>query len=421
MCYINNGDNMRKILDRIKIKKGTIRKQPLKKFSSNEVVFLMVVTCIVSLIFGTFINNKEPQTNNDKTLQEFIDTYNDIVENYYGDIDKEELLSGAINGMLSTLDQYSTLIDTNTNENFYLTLEGSYSGIGVEISNDANNNIVIIGILEDSPAQKAGLKVGDVVKKIDDLDLTGKEFSTLSNYVRKNSKKSEYKVIVDRNGEEKTFELKKETVTIKSVSSKVIEKDNHKIGYIYISIFSNTTSAQFKSALDELKKQGVEALIFDVRENTGGHLTTVTSMLSNLLSKENIIYQVEKNDKRSKFYSLGNKNIDCPIIIVQNGNSASASELFSIALKEDANAIVVGEKSYGKGTIQELNYLSNGDSYKYTTKKWLSPKGNWINKKGVVPDVEVKLDENYSNNPNDENDNQLQTAINEAIKKITNR
>ena len=387
-----------------------------KKFSTIEVIFLVVITCLVSLYFGTKITYKE--SNKDGFLSEIEKVYKEITTNYYTDINKDDLLSGAINGMTSALDKYSTLIDSSSNENFYLTLEGSYSGVGIEISSDNDNNVFIIGVLSNSPAEKAGLKSGDIIKKIDNIDLSNKDYKYVSEYIRKNSNKTDYKIEILRNGETLNFDLKKDTVMIKSVSSKIIEKEDKKIGYIYISIFSNTTVSQFKKELDNLQKNGISSLIIDVRENSGGHLTTAVGILSELLSSENVIYQIEKNSKKSKFYSLGKKNFEYPIAIIQNGDSASASEMLAISLKENLNAIIIGETSYGKGTVQELNYLSNGDTYKYTTKKWLSPKGKWIEGKGIVPDFEVKLNEEYINNPTDENDNQLQTAINEILKKM---
>lgn len=387
-----------------------------KKFSTIEVIFLVVITCLVSLYFGTKITYKE--SNKDEFLSEIEKVYKEITTNYYTDVNKDDLLSGAINGMTSALDKYSTLIDSSSNENFYLTLEGSYSGVGIEISSDSDNNILIIGILSNSPAERAGLKAGDIIKKIDNINLVDKDYKYVSKYIRKNSNKDKYKIEILRDGKILSFDLKKDTVMIKSVSSKIIEKEDKKIGYIYISIFSNTTASQFKKELDNLQKNGISSLIIDIRENTGGHLTTAVGILSELLSSENVIYQIEKNGKKSKFYSLGKKNFEYPIAIIQNGDSASASEMLTISLKENLNAIIVGETSYGKGTVQELNYLSNGDTYKYTTKKWLSPKGKWIEEKGIVPDFEVKLSEEYINNPTDENDNQLQTAINEILKKM---
>ena len=347
-----------------------------KKFSTIEVIFLVVITCLVSLYFGTKITYKE--SNKDEFLSEIEKVYKEIKTNYYTDVNKDDLLSGAINGMTSALDKYSTLIDSSSNENFYLTLEGSYSGVGIEISSDNDNNIFIIGVLSNSPAEKAGLKAGDIIKKIDNIDLSNKDYKYVSEYIRKNSNKTDYKIEILRDGETLNFDLKKDTVMIKSVSSKIIEKEDKKIGYIYISIFSNTTASQFKKELDNLQKNGISSLIIDVRENTGGHLTTAVGILSELLSSENVIYQIEKNSKKSKFYSLGKKNFEYPIAIIQNGDSASASEMLAISLKENLNAIIIGETSYGKGTVQELNYLSNGDTYKYTTKNWLSPKGKWI-------------------------------------------
>lgn len=403
--------NKEKILKKRKIDKKT--------FGNKEVFFLIVTTSIISMIMGIIISgcsNKEYKDyKKDKTLVEFVKTYNNVVSDYYEDVDKKKLLSGAINGMLSTLDEYSTVIDNENDENFSLSLDGNYDGIGIQIVNDSENNIVVVNVLDNSPAKNAGVKEGDIAKSIDNINLTGKNIKELSNYVKENNK-LKYTLVVDRDGETLTFELDKKNIIIKSVTSKIIERENKKIGYIYISIFSNTTAAQFKSNLRNLEEQNINSLIIDVRENSGGHLTTAVSMLSAMLSSDRVIYQIEKDGKLSKYYSLGKKDKKYKIIILQNNNSASASELFTSTLKEQLNAIVVGDTSYGKGTIQELNYLSNGDAYKYTTKKWLTSKGNWIHKKGIVPDIKVTMDEKYYNEPKDENDNQLQTALNELIK-----
>ena len=393
-----------------------MKQMKIKNFNTIEVIFLVVITCLVSLYFGNKITYKEDKR--DKVIKEIESVYNEIIDNYQGDFSKEDLLSGAINGMTSALDAYSTLIDHDENENFYLTLEGSYSGIGIEISSDKNNNIIIIGVIENSPADKVGIETGDIIKKIDDIDLNEKDYKFVSEYIRKNENKNEYNIVVERNNEQITYKLKKDVVTIKSVASEIIEKEQMKIGYIYISIFSNATPSQFKKELQELKDQNINALIIDVRDNSGGHLTTAVSIISELVSSEYVIYQTEKDGKRSKFYSLGNKNFEYPIVIIQNSLSASASEMLTISLKENLNAKIVGEKSYGKGVIQEMNYLSNGDSYKYTTKSWLSPNGTWINDKGIIPDIEVKLNEEYYTNPTKENDNQLQAAINEILNEV---
>lgn len=395
-----------------KIVKQKIEKFNHNSFKTTEVLFLIILTAMISLLVGYLLNNKNINlSSNDANLKEIIDNYNYIVENYYETIDKSKVVSGAIDGMINSLgDEYSQLLEENTSSNFYINLEGSYDGIGIEITNNDDNNIVIVGVLENSPAEKAGLKSGDIVKQIDDKIFENCDIKELTKYIKENRKKS-YHLVILRDNNEMEFDISKDEVTIKSVLSKVFEKENKKIGYIYISVFSNNTSKQFKSVLKELEDQNIDSLIIDVRENSGGHLTTAVSLLSNFLDSSHVIYQTEKNGKKTKFYSTGDQTKKYSIVVLQNKNSASASELLGSTLKEEYGATVIGETSYGKGTIQEVVNLKNGDTYKFTTKKWLTPKGNWIHEKGVEPDIKVSLDENYQNNPCDETDNQLQTAI----------
>ena len=395
-----------------KIVKQKIEKFNHNSFKTTEVLFLIILTAMISLLVGYLLNNKNINlSSNDANLKEIIDNYNYIVENYYETIDKSKVVSGAIDGMINSLgDEYSQLLEENTSSNFYINLEGSYDGIGIEITNNDDNNIVIVGVLENSPAEKAGLKSGDIVKQIDDKSFENCDIKELTKYIKENRKKS-YHLVILRGNNEMEFDISKDEVTIKSVLSKVFEKENKKIGYIYISVFSNSTSKQFKSVLKELEDQNIDSLIIDVRENSGGHLTTAVSLLSNFLDSSHVIYQTEKNGKKTKFYSTGDQTKKYSIVVLQNKNSASASELLGSTLKEEYGATVIGETSYGKGTIQEVVKLKNGDTYKFTTKKWLTPKGNWIHEKGVEPDIKVSLDENYQNNPCDETDNQLQTAI----------
>lgn len=395
-----------------KIVKQKIEKFNHNSFKTTEVLFLIILTAMISLLVGYLLNNKNINlSSNDANLKEIIDNYNYIVENYYETIDKSKVVSGAIDGMINSLgDEYSQLLEENTSSNFYINLEGSYDGIGIEITNNDDNNIVIVGVLENSPAEKVGLKSGDIVKQIDDKSFENCDIKELTKYIKENRKKS-YHLVILRDNNEMEFDISKDEVTIKSVLSKVFEKENKKIGYIYISVFSNSTSKQFKSVLKELEDQNIDSLIIDVRENSGGHLTTAVSLLSNFLDSSHVIYQTEKNGKKTKFYSTGDQTKKYSIVVLQNKNSASASELLGSTLKEEYGATVIGETSYGKGTIQEVVNLKNGDTYKFTTKKWLTPKGNWIHEKGVEPDIKVSLDENYQNNPCDETDNQLQTAI----------
>lgn len=404
-----------------KNKKEKLKTEKNNAFKTTEVVFLLIITCVVSLIIGYSLNgNKKIKVknkySNDEQLQEFIKTYQYVLKNYYGETDSKTLLDGATAGMLSKLgDDFSTIIPDEYSNNFNIRLQGTYEGIGVEIINDEDDNVVIYGIFENSPAARSNLKIGDIIIKVDGKDFKKKKTSEVSKYIL-NSNKDTFEITVLRDGEEKTLKLQRDRITLKSVESKYIEKENKKIGYIYISIFSQETYKQFKKELKKLENKKIDSLVLDVRDNTGGHLTTVSDMLSLFFDNKHVIYQTKTKQQTKKFYSTGKKNKKYKIIVLQNENSASAAELFSITLKEEYRATVIGTKSFGKGTVQELVRTLSGSEYKFTTKEWLSPNGTSINKKGVEPTINVKLSDEYLENPIDENDNQYNSAIEEAIK-----
>ncbi|MBP3766583.1 MAG: PDZ domain-containing protein [Bacilli bacterium] len=380
-------------------------------FKQTEVVFLLIITSIISVFVGYSIKKTGNITQEDKHLNEIVDNYNYIIDNYYDDIDKDKLVSGAIDGMINSLDdEFSSLLKQDSSSSFYINLKGTYEGIGIEIYNNENNDIVVYGIIKDSPAAKANLKPGDIIKKIDEQTLENTNISVLTKYVQEN-KKATYELLIVRDGKEENITIERSLITIKSVLSKTFEKNGKKIGYIYISVFAEATSKQFEEELNKLEKEKIDALIIDVRNNSGGQLTTAVSVISNFLNSKKVIYQIEKDGKKTKYYSSGKVTKKYPIAIIQNGESASASELLSSSLKESYGATVIGNKSYGKGTVQEIIGLKNGDTYKFTTKKWLTPNGNFINKVGITPDIEVDLSDDYSKNPTDDTDNQLQTAI----------
>lgn len=384
-----------------------------KNFNYKEVIFLVILTCVVSLWMGNAIklNKIEPKAESDDYLKEFEENYQYILDNYYDEVNKEAIIKGAISGMVNALgDDYSVAINDESSNNFNTRLTGSYSGIGIEIVNDNNYNIIISDVFEDTPAAKAGLKVMDVILSIDDVDFSNKKTSELTDYI-KESNKEKYIIKAKRGTEELSFEIERQLIQIKSIYSELKEIDDHKIGYIYISVFASNTADQFKAAVESLEKQGMDSLIIDVRYNTGGHLTSAVEILSYLLSSDKVIYQIESKGITTKYYSKGSETKTYPIVVLQNKNSASASELLSAALKEEYGATIIGEVSYGKGTVQELVTLTDGTQYKFTTKKWLTPKGNWINGVGVSVDIEEALSKEYENNPTEENDNQLQRAV----------
>lgn len=395
-----------------KIEKESIEEKHIaekQKYSSFELVLIFVICALIFSLVGYFIGKKADLGNGSysttsKEIQKFIEEYNYILENYYGDIDKDELISNAIKGMVSSLDEYSQFVDEDSN-NFSITLEGEYEGLGVGISMTTDNEIIIASIYPNSPAEKAGLKIYDVITKFNDESVEGLSTSDL---VDKISNTENIKLTVLRDTEELTFDLKKEKVVIESVHSEMKE-DN--IGYIKVDIFANNTYSQFQRALTELENNGMESLIIDLRGNSGGHLLAVENMLSLFMNDTHVIYQTEDKNDVEKIYSTGNKDKTYKIVILQNLGSASASEVMATSLREQLGAYIIGNTSYGKGTVQSLQTISGVGQYKVTTKKWLTSNGEWINEIGVKPDLEVSLTEDYYKNPILENDTQYQAAI----------
>ena len=380
-------------------------------FSLLEVIGLLVSAIIITFIIGVVLGNNYGSRNIDSidsTLSEIIDNYN-VIKKQYPETSQDDLLNGAIKGMLGAVDDpYASFIESDSNLD--LEIKGIYEGLGIEIITYDDGEIYVSSVFEDSSADAAGILVGDKLIQIDDLTLTDKTGSDFANYVRE-SQKTEFKVIVSRDGEQKEYLLEKTVTIIPSVFTDIIEQNDKKIGYLQITIFSEQTLKQYKQKLQQLEKQGIDSLILDLRGNSGGVLSTVSDILSTMLSSSNIIYQTDDDGKIDKFYSSGDKSKDYDIVVLVNKESASASEIMAASLRDNLKAKLVGETTYGKGTVQQVKQLSSGDEYKLTTKKWLTPKGECVDGVGLTPDYMVKLGDEYFNNPSMETDNQLQKAI----------
>lgn len=401
-----------------------------KGFKLSEVIIIVIITCSFCLFAGISygkykysdtVNINNLSDDKDDELNNFIKQYKHIINNYYDSdkIDEKKLLKSALQSVLTELgidDAYSMYMDDDEYNQLNINLNGSYKGIGIRAYKEKDNdNIIVADIIPNSPASNSDIKAGDIILSIDGNDTKKMETNEFSQYVLK-SKEKNFVLKLKRNDKEFTVKIEKSSIELESVTSKIIEKGNKKIGYISMSIFAANTYTQFKKELSGLEDKKIDSLIIDLRSNTGGHLTEVTKILNLFLEKKKVIYQLQKNNEKVKYYSKGKEDKKYPIVFLGNEGTASASELFIICLKENLGAKLVGMKTYGKGTVQELVDLSNGDQYKITTKKWLSPKGNWINDtKGIEPDIEVQLDTKFLESPTDENDNQLQ----EAIKLIT--
>lgn len=368
--------------------------------------FLMCLGCI-NLITG---KNYLRVT---KDLSKVVDTYYAIVDNYYKDLDKEKLIDGAVEGMISqvgdTFTSYSAATDAET---FSETIKGTYEGIGCAIAKYNTGEIKVIEVFPSSPAEKAGLLVGDKIIKVDNEDYTDKESTDISNYI-KNSGKDKIILTVERENKEIDITINLSKVEIPYVSSKILEQNDKKIGYIAISLFSGNSYKQFKNNLEKLEKEKIDGLIIDVRDNSGGYLSSVTDISNMFLEKGKIIYQLEDPKGTIKKKDTTKEKRTYKVAVLINSSSASASEILASAIKESyKDGLVVGTKSYGKGTVQETKKLLDGSMIKYTTQKWLTPNGNYINEKGVEPTNEVELSEEYYQNPTEENDNQLNEALN---------
>lgn len=393
---------------------GSIFSDDKNNYSFSEV---FVVT-LVSLIIGAFacfsvltiFTGGRNYFKLSKELSKFYDAYDTITDNYYGDISKEELVDSAISGMVFSVgDIYTSYSDTDTTSKFDEMVNGTYEGIGCVIQ-QSETDMKIITVYDNSPAEKAGLKVDDKIIKVDDIDISTTTASKIGDYI-KSGAKDKITMTIIRGEEEKVVTLSREKIEIPVVTAKTFESNGKKIGYLQISIFSSVANKQFKENLEKLEKDGIDGLIIDVRNNNGGYLTTVTDITSSLLPKGKIIYQIQKGDKKVATKDKTSTKREYPIAVLVNGGSASASEILAGAIKESYKGYVVGTKTYGKGTVQQVKKLSDGSMIKYTVENWLTPDGNWINEKGIEPTNVVDMDSAYYENPGDENDNQLQKAL----------
>lgn len=385
-------------------------------YTFEEVFIIMIISLVIGF-FTCFSLNKILSGGKNyrllsKDLNKFVDAYQTILKNYPDKLDTSKLVESAIEGMMSSIgDKYTTYNDVDGATTFNETVSGTYEGIGCLVTT-TENSIQIIEVFDDSPASKAGLKEKDIIKKIDGQDFSDKTSSDMANYIKESDKK-EIKITIQRDNEEKEVKLKRQKLEVPTVTTKIYENNDKKIGYIDISIFSSVTDKQFKEKLKELEKKEIDGLIIDVRDNNGGYLNVVTNIASNLLKKGDIIYKLEKSNKKVEIKKDTTKEKRTyPIAVLVNAGSASASEILASAIKESYKGFVVGTNTYGKGTVQQTMNLEDGSMIKYTIENWLTPNGNWINEVGVTPTNVVELDEIYYQKPISENDNQLQEAIN---------
>lgn len=359
----------------------------------------------------TIIINKEGAKNNILDFALFWKVWDLLKEKYVDteNLDAQKLFYGAIKGMLAaTGDPYTNFLDPEENKAFQEEIQGSFEGIGTEVGM-RGGVLTVIAPLEGSPAEKAGLRPGDKIIKIDDqstLDLTIDQSVALM----RGKKGTEVKLVIIRDKADGSEEItiKRDTINVKSVK---LEWKDENIALVRISQFGEETTREFNQAVKQISERSVRGVIIDVRSNPGGYLDSAVNVASRMLPRGKVVVIEEDQDKKQK--SLLAKGGDVlstvPTVVLVDGGSASASEILAGALRDNReNVTIVGEKSYGKGSVQEFLDLPNGSAVKITVAKWLTPNGEQINEKGIVPDKEVKLtQEDYDN----DRDPQLDEAI----------
>ncbi|MFD2629152.1 S41 family peptidase [Oceanobacillus kapialis] len=323
-----------------------------------------------------------------------------IKENYLEDVEDKELIEGAIQGMLSTLeDPYSSYMDVETMAQFNEQIESSFEGIGAEVSM-VNNMVTIVAPIKDSPAEKAGLRPNDQVLSVDGESVEGLDLNEAVAEIR-GEKGSEVVLEIQRPGSTDPFEITivRDTIPLETVYSSVEEIDGKKTGILEVTNFSERTAQEFSEQLTTLEDEGIEGLVIDVRGNPGGLLTAVEDMLKLFVPEDMPYLQIEdKNGEKTPYFSDLNEKKDYPVSVVIDEGSASASEILAVAMKEMGYDIV-GQTSFGKGTVQQAVPMGDGSSIKLTFYKWLSPEGESIHEKGVEPTVAIKQADYFYTNP----------------------
>jgi len=407
-----------------------------KKKAFIITVLAVIVTLVLSIVGTSFIGLRigervlisDSSYDNLVSIKEKYDK-NEYVENYIEDNFLYEiegsLQDGSLRGMIETLDDpYSEYLDLDEMKSLIEQTSGEYSGIGIYVSISEDNKILVISPIEDTPAEKAGIKTGDKIIKVNGTEFTGEEM-TEAVKVMKGKPGTEVTITVQRerpSGESKVFDLTIERANIKieTVKHGVLENN---IGYIRITTFDEPTDEDFEKALDELiKEKEVEALVLDLRFNPGGLLDSVVEIADELLGKTVITYTQTKDGER-EYYNSGNSMVDIPLVVLINEGSASASEILAGAIKDTERGVLVGEKSFGKGIVQRIIPLEDGSGFKLTVSEYFTPDNLNIHDIGIEPDVTIELNEKsmeeglYGMEFYDD-DNQLQRAVEILERKI---
>ena len=395
-----------------------------KRFKTYKVIMLIVlVACITFIITSigmyqyftknNFGNKLVVSSSNNGEITSELSKYRSLIDKYFlGDIDENKLKEGAIKGYIEGLnDPYTEYISKEDMQDYMADATGNFVGIGIYMVKDTEaNKIMVLSPIKGSPAEKAGILPGDLIVSVDGVQYTAEEMSVASNKI-KGEEGTNVKIEILRGTETKSFELKRENIKVNPVEGKVLQNN---IGYIEFSSFDEGTANEFKAKFEELSKQGIKSLIIDLRNNGGGIVDEALEIADYILAKDDVIlYEVDKNNKEKIEKAKNDPIINMPIVVLTNENTASSSEILAGALKDHGKATIVGEKTYGKGVIQQLLTLPDGSGLKITAEEYLTPNKTKINKIGIEPDEKVELPDTVKNvlTIEEKDDTQLQKAI----------
>ncbi|WP_296896045.1 S41 family peptidase [uncultured Megamonas sp.] len=351
----------------------------------------------LGLIYYALGFNEKGFTN----LMRFITAYRFIETKYVNDTDDVNLIDGAIDGMVKSLnDPHSNYLSPKMYKTLMEQTEGSFAGIGVVMGMDNEQKIHIVGIMEDSPGQKAGLQEGDEILAVDGVSVKEMAFDEVAAHVR-GEVGTNVVLTIMRNNTNQDVTITRDNIKLKTVGHKMLDNN---IGYIQIVSFSEDTANEFNDAYNDLKNQGMKALVLDLRNNPGGLLTTCVEIAQKLVPKGEIVSIVDKQGNKET-YTSSLEAPEYPLVVLINKNSASASEILSGAIQDTKAGTIIGNTSYGKGSVQTILPMFEDDAVKLTIAKYYTPSGRSIDGIGITPDIEINLDENATT------DTQLNKAI----------
>ena len=386
----------------------------------KSIMLVIVVAIVTFILTSVFMYNKlggnvysSGQIINADLVKKIYAIKEIINSKYISNVEEQNLIDGAIKGYVTGLgDEYTEYFTKDEMDEFKVETEGNYVGIGIYmIKNTQDNTIVVLSPIENSPAEEAGILPGDIIRKIDDVEYTGEDFEKVSEYI-KGKEKTNVKIEIERDGEKFTFNVERKSIDLYPTKSEIIDS---KIGYINISSFDDNVAEEFKNEYNKINKNDIKGLIIDLRNNGGGIVDEALEIADDVLEKNDVMLITKDKDGKEEIEVSKKKPIVTqPVVILVNENTASASEILTAALKEHGKATVIGEKTYGKGVIQELLTLSDGSGIKITTAEYYTPNRNQINKIGIEPDKVVSLPETVKSvfNVERKDDTQLKEAIN---------